>query len=119
MSEANEHPLLSATDQARLLKTCGAIGATGLATVVLAAVLLNRGLPIIAIGLFVTGAIAILGGPFVALRQIACPRCKMPWLQHALGEKDVGGWLHWLLGFTRCPGCDLSSEIRVENENKM
>jgi hypothetical protein len=119
MDEVDERPLLSATGQKTLLKTCGAVFATGLAMVVVAPVLLYRDQQIVAIGLFIVGTIAMLSGAFVALRWIRCPRCKIPWLQHALGEKDIGGWLSWLLGFTRCPECGLSSETRSDDQSKM
>jgi len=44
------------------------------------------------------------------LRLVRCPRCKSPWLQFALAENSVGGWLTWLTTFSVCPDCGLSSD---------
>jgi hypothetical protein len=43
------------------------------------------------------------------LRRTVCPSCKRPWLQYALGEKSINGWLAWLISFTECPECGLSA----------
>jgi hypothetical protein len=80
-----------------------------LATLSVAPVLLNYGQHNAAFGLFTVGAPLLLGSAFYALRRIACPRCKMLWSQHALGEKSVNGWLAWLTTFSECPECGVSA----------
>jgi len=97
-STARSNPLLAATGQSVVLKTCGVLIA--IAAVMVA--LLNRGYRTAGIEVFSAGALMMLGSVSYALRRIACPICRTPWLQHALGETSINGWLIWLLTFTEC-----------------
>jgi len=101
--------LLTTTGQAVRLRRCPALSAVGLGTTVVAPVLMHSGCGVPATALFLGGAILLLGSVFYALRRTACPRCKTPWLQYALGEKNINGWLGWLTSFTECPECGLSA----------
>jgi hypothetical protein len=59
----------------------------------------------IAIWLFLAGATLLWGPVFYALKRTVCPNCTTAWLQYALGEKSINGWLAWLTTFTECPTC--------------
>jgi hypothetical protein len=91
------------------LRRCAALSAVGLGATVVAPVLMHSGYGVSATAIFLAGAILLLGSVFYALRRTACPRCKTPWLQYALGEKSINGWLAWLISFTECPECGLSA----------
>lgn len=99
-------PLLRATRLDRTLRRSagGALLASGL---VAASPLLlhyyDSAIP--AAACFGLGAMALLASAELALRGVRCPACKLPWLQHALGQMPLGGWLKWLTTFDRCPGC--------------
>jgi hypothetical protein len=98
------------------VQRCAVLSGTALAAVVAAPVLINYRHAVAAVALFVVGALVLLGSVFYALRRLACPRCKTPWLQYALGEKSMNGWLAWLTEFTECPACGLSA-ARHSEEN--
>jgi hypothetical protein len=102
--------LLTATGQRGPLRRCAALAALGLSETVVAPVAMYSDHSVSGIGLFLTGAILLLGSAFYALRRTTCPRCKTPWLQYALGEKSINGWLAWLTTFTECPECGLSAK---------
>ena len=115
MSEISERPLLAATGQATLLKVCGLLAVVGIAAVTAAGTLFNASHPLAGTTLLAIGAAVLLAALFTALRRIACPQCKTQWLQYALGKKDAGGWLQWLLTFTQCPKCGLSAKADPTN----
>ena len=56
------------------------------------------------------GAVVLVVSVVYALKRTACPQCKLPWLQYALGEKSAGEWLSWLTTFTECPQCRYNVE---------
>lgn len=105
------HPaaLLTATGRSVPLKRCAALAGVSFGAVVISPVLLQQGHHLWACALFLAGSILLVGSVFYALRRTTCPRCKTPWLQYALGEKSVNGWLAWLTTFTECPECRLSA----------
>lgn len=105
----NSPALLTVTGQAAPLRRCAALSGIGFGAAVVAPVLMHSGHSVSAIGLFLAGALLLLGSVFYALRRTVCPRCKRPWLQYALGEKSINGWLAWLISFTECPECGLSA----------
>jgi hypothetical protein len=100
--------LLTATGTAVSLRRCAALVTGGLIAVAVAPVLMYHGDATWGVSLFVGGGIVLLGSVFYALRRTACPRSDLPWLQYALGEKSVNGWLTWLTSFTECPECKFS-----------
>ena len=103
-------PLLQTTGQSSKLKTLATASAIGLAAVTIAPELLARGHETAAVTIFPIGAAILLVSVMSALRLVRCPRCKSPWLQFALAENSVGGWLTWLTTFSVCPDCGLSSD---------
>jgi high-affinity Fe2+/Pb2+ permease len=101
-------PLVKATGQLSGLAFSGAAMALGLAACVSSAGLLNYGYGSGFI-LFAVGATLLLVSPIYAIRHVKCPRCKIRWVQYAMGQKNASGWLVWLISFTECPECGLST----------
>ena len=71
---------------------------------------MSHELPGWGVGVLGAGAVVVVVSVVYALRHIACPQCKMPWSQYALGEKGAGEWLSWLTTFTECPQCRYNVE---------
>jgi hypothetical protein len=80
------------------------LGATAVAPV-----LMYTDHDLLATVLFLIGAILLLGPVLYALKRTVCPNCQTPWLQYALREKSINGWLAWLTAFTEWPECGLSA----------
>jgi len=108
--------LLTATGSAGALKRCTALSVVGLITVAVAPILMYHGDPVGAVGLFLLGGIVLLGSVFYALRRTVCPRCQLPWLMYALGEKSIHGWFSWLTTITECPQCNFSVRDAAESQ---
>jgi hypothetical protein len=109
--------LLAATNQVGTLRWVGVTMAVSFMAVVLAPVFLTQQYPAVAIALFAAGAIGLVSCAFYAIRAIRCPACSYRWLEHALGERPMGNWLHWLLTFESCPQCEASRSFHeVKNE---
>jgi len=102
--------LLAATGRSGRLASCVAAAVVGLVSVAVCPVLMSHDLSGWGVGLFVSGALVLVVSVVYGLKRIACPQCKMPWLQYALSEKGVGEWLSWLTTFTECPQCRYSVE---------
>jgi hypothetical protein len=45
----------------------------------------------------------------IAVVTVRCPACGTSLVWFALSQKQVGGWLPWLLDETTCPKCGHSS----------
>jgi hypothetical protein len=101
-------PLVKATGQLSGLVFSGVAMAFGLAACVSSAGLLNYGYRSGFI-LFAVGATLLLVSPIYAIRHVTCPRCNISWVQYAMGQKHVSSWLAWLISFTECPECGLST----------
>lgn len=93
------------------LKVSGTSTLMGLSAVTVVAVLLNLGHLFAGGGLFAAGTIVLLGAVFVGLGRIGCPQCKNAIVTIHSRRTRHGGWLRWLLTFTRCPEGDLSVGI--------
>jgi len=102
--------LLTATGTTVLLARCAAVVLVAVTAVVVAPVLMYRGDAVWPVGLFLGGTLVLLASVIYALRRTCCPRCKTRWLQYALGEKSVKGWLTWLITFRECPECGLCAQ---------
>jgi hypothetical protein len=104
MRSFNAVPLLYATGIDRTLRRSLLAGALGLGLVIVSPLLLHYDVVAPAAICFGLGSVVLLSCAEFALRAVRCPACKLPWLQHALGQLPVGG-LKWLVTFDRCPGC--------------
>jgi DNA-directed RNA polymerase subunit RPC12/RpoP len=101
------------------LKICGALALISFATLIAVPALLNHRHATAAYTSFVLASITLLASTFYALRQIRCPECGARWLQYAMAEKGVGGWLTWLTSVTECPECGFNSQNNGAKNVKM
>lgn len=97
--------LLAQTGQTRPLYVSATVFVGGFACATATPVLLAYQYPIPALVLFVAGAVSMLGSAWFAVRTIACPVCGLRWLEHAVGWRPMGNWVHWLVTFEECPQC--------------
>jgi hypothetical protein len=105
---AYDSALLSGTGQSRRLVLCGSLATLGFGLASIAPVFYLHDMATLGLVSFTLGALLLLVPVWTALRTIRCPRCGMPWLQFALGERPMGSWIHWLRSFTSCPECSLT-----------
>jgi DNA-directed RNA polymerase subunit RPC12/RpoP len=56
----------------------------------------------------VINCVAVLAS-FIALAgaslSIRCPQCGLSLVWHGISQKNIGGWLSWLLKVRTCPQC--------------
>jgi len=97
--------LLSQTGQTRSLYFSASAFFGGLVCAVASPVLLAYQYPIPALVLFCVGTASMLGSSWLSVRTIACPVCGLRWLEHAVGWRPLGNWVHWLVTFEECPQC--------------
>ena len=102
-------PLLELTGQRARLLTAAVLLCGGFAVASIAPLLIGRGYDIAGFAMLAAGAIAMVAAVILAQRATTCPKCKLRWLQYALGKRAVGNWLQWLLTLQRCPGCGYSA----------
>lgn len=100
--------MLDASNQKRKLYAASVGLMCGIGFLGLAAVLFTIGHAGAAAAAFLAGGILLVGSSFYAARKIACPRCGLKWVQHALGHMPSDSWVRWLVTFERCPGCGAS-----------
>ena len=62
---------------------------------------------------FILSAIAMeIAVGIFACTSIRCPDCGLRWVWYAVSKTDMNQWLTWLVSFERCPGCELTEEIK-------
>ena len=110
----NSDAMLSGTGQAHRLAVCGLMFALGFVLATIAPVVYFHDMFALGLFAFTLGALLLLVPTWIALKTTRCPRCGLPWLQFALGERPMGNWIQWLITFTSCPGCSLTLERRAE-----
>jgi hypothetical protein len=64
--------------------------------------------PVVLIGLLVSAAV-LFAGSFALVRSIRCQMCGLRWFLYAVGNEPISSWLSWLLSFSSCPKCGVST----------
>jgi len=98
-------PLLTATRQNGKLASAGTGFLVGVALLIALGVFADQVAPrLLFVGLAVGFGLAVATALY-AVYAVRCPNCNLAWVRWSLGHQSHSQWLHWLYGFTVCPGC--------------
>ena len=50
---------------------------------------------------------------------VACPKCNLRILFHAMSSQSVGNWLHWSVHVVECPRCHHVAEKKTMSSNTL